>query len=215
MPEVALPDGFEWARYPWGPAIRCRPLADAADHCFTTRAPVLEVGPLTARDGWNQIALSMGVSTRSVVRLHQVHGTQVVILARRQPFPPIAADWNVGDVAASDDPAMALCVKVADCVPILLADARRGAVAAIHAGWRGTAAGAAKAAVEALRLRFEANPADLVAAIGPSIGPCCYRVGQEVRAAFEATATRDDYLDAWFRATPVVVDHWFVRASFS
>ena len=189
MPEVLLADAFEWVRYAWGPAIRCRALAAVADHCFTTRAPELGPGPLSAGDGWHQVALAMGVPPHSIVRLRQVHGTGVVTLSRRQVFPPGDPDWNVADIAVSDDPSVALCVKVADCVPILLADARTGAVAAVHAGWRGTAAGAVRLAVEALGVQLGSAPEDVVAAIGPSIGPCCYRVGQDVRAAFEAAGT--------------------------
>ena len=202
MPEVPLPDDFEWVRYPWGPAIRCRALAGVAGHCFTTRAPVLGTGPLTPGDGWHRVALAMGIPAPSIVRLRQVHGTRVVSLARHQAFPPEAPDWNVGDIAASDHPGVAVCVKVADCVPILLADRRSGCVAAVHAGWRGTAAGAARVAVEALGEHFGAKPGDLLAAIGPSIGPCCYRVGQDVRAAFEAAGTHTGSLDAWFSRTP-------------
>ena len=202
MPEVPLPDAFEWVRYPWGPALRCRDLAAVAGHCFTTRAPVLGTGPLTPGDGWHRVALAMGISPRAIVRLRQVHGTRVVRVARHEAFPPEASDWSAGDIAASDHPGVAVCVKVADCVPILLADRRSGSVAAVHAGWRGTAAGAARVAVEALGEHFGAAPGDLLAAIGPSIGPCCYRVGQDVRAAFEAAGTQTGSLDAWFSRTP-------------
>jgi len=202
MPEVPLPDAFEWTRYPWGPAIRCRPLAASADHCFTTREPVLGPGPLTPGDGWHRVAFSMGLPARSIVRLRQVHGTRVVSLGRDRAFPPDASDWDVADIAATDDPGLALAVKVADCLPVLLADARSGAVAAVHAGWRGTAAGAVQAAVEALQTSFGAKPADIVAAIGPGIGPCCYRVGGDVRAAFEAAGPWAPWLDAWFDPAP-------------
>jgi len=204
MPEVDLPDAFAWTRYPWGPAIRCRALDGVADHCFTTRMPVIGPGPLTPGDGWHRVALSMGVSPRNIVRLRQVHGTRVVSVRRQEKFPPEAPDWNVGDIAATDHPQLAVCVKVADCVPILLADARNGGVAAVHAGWRGTAAGVSRSAVEALGLHFGTAPADIVAAVGPSIGPCCYRVGQDVRAAFEAAGEWDGSLGRWFSEAPTV-----------
>ena len=202
MPEVPLPDAFEWIRYPWGPAIRCRGLAAVADHFFSTRAPALVTGPLTPGDGWHRVALALGIPPQSIVRLRQVHGTRVVSVGRHEAISPEAPDWSVGDITVSDSSGVAICVKVADCVPILLADRRSGSVAAVHAGWRGTAAGAARVAVEALGEHFGTAPRDLVAAIGPSIGPCCYRVGQDVRAAFEAAGTQTGWLDSWFSETP-------------
>ena len=204
MPEIPLPDAFLWTRYPWGLALRCRALDGTADHCFTTREPALGAGPIAPGDGWHRVALAMGVPAHSIVRMRQVHGTRVVSLPEGRAFPAEAPDWNVGDIAATDDPGVALAVKVADCVPILLADVRRGTVAVVHAGWRGTAAGAARSAVGALCEQFGASPGDLVAAIGPSIGPCCYRVGQDVRAAYEAAGTQARSLDAWFSPSPAV-----------
>jgi YfiH family protein len=102
----------------------------------------------------------------------------------------------------SDDPATAVAVRAADCVPLLLADARTGVVAAVHAGWRGTAAGAAVAAVQALGEQFGSRPSDLVAAIGPSIGPCCYEVGTELVDAFAAAGHARHLVDRWFTSAP-------------
>ena len=202
MPEIPVPDAFQWVRYPWGPALRCRVLDPVADHCFTTRAPVLGTGPLVPGDGWHRVALAMGVPAQSVVRMRQVHGTRVVTVRRGAGSPPEAPDSTVGDIAVSDDPGVVLCVKVADCLPILLADARSGAVAVVHAGWRGTAQGAAQVAVQALRDSFGTSPEDILAAIGPGIGPCCYRVGADVRDAFEDAGRWNGLTEAWFSATP-------------
>jgi YfiH family protein len=81
-----------------------------------------------------------------------------------------------------------------------MADGRTGAVAAVHAGWRGTAASAATAAVTALAHRFGTRPADLVVAIGPSIGGCCYEVGPELVDAFAAAGHERYLIDRWFLA---------------
>ena len=93
-------------------------------------------------------------------------------------------------------------MRVADCVPLLLADSRTGVVAVVHAGWRGTAAGAAQAAVHALAREFGTKPEDLVAAIGPSIGACCYEVGTELVDAFAAAGHPRHLIDRWFLAPP-------------
>jgi polyphenol oxidase len=89
-----------------------------------------------------------------------------------------------GDALLEDRPGSVVAVKTADCIPILLADERRRAIAAVHAGWRGTAAQIARRAVEAMSARFGTDPRDLHAAIGPGIGACCYEVGPEVREQF-------------------------------
>ena len=103
----------------------------------------------------------------------------------------IAADGRSGilgqgDALLEDTPGAVIAVKTADCVPILLVDERNHAVAAVHAGWRGTVARIALLAVQAMSRRFSSDPRDLHAAIGPSIGVCCYEVGPEVAAQFGA-----------------------------
>jgi hypothetical protein len=97
-----------------------------------------------------------------------------------------AAPWEgrpEGDASVAAAAGLLLGIETADCLPVLIVDPRRRAVAAAHAGWRGTAAGVARAAVAALRAGGSA-PADLRAALGPGIGACCYEVGEELRSAF-------------------------------
>ena len=104
------------------------------------------------------------------------------------------------DAFVSDRADVAVAVRVADCVPLLVADRVRGVVAAVHAGWRGTAARAAVAALDALDREFGTKPADVVVAIGPSIGPCCYEVGSELVDAFAAAGHERHLIDRWFLA---------------
>jgi YfiH family protein len=101
----------------------------------------------------------------------------------------VAAEGHSGVLAEADaiienTPGSLIAVKTADCMPILLVDERRRAVAAVHAGWRGTAAHIVSAAIDAMAQRFGTAPGDLHAAIGPGIGVCCYEVGPEVMAQF-------------------------------
>jgi YfiH family protein len=89
-----------------------------------------------------------------------------------------------GDALLENSGGAVVAVKTADCVPILLADERTRAVAAVHAGWRGTEAGIVSGAVRMMAERFGTRPGDVHAAIGPAIGACCYEVGAEVMERF-------------------------------
>lgn len=187
----AVPESFYWTPSPCGTALKCRPLDAIAAHLFTTRELQL------SEDGWLRIGKAL--QARSVRTLKQVHGRDVVVVRRGFGRKPGVSD---GDVLVSNDPATAVAVRAADCVPLLLADPATGAVAAVHAGWRGTAAGAAGAAVAALSREFGSKPRDLVVAVGPSIGACCYHVGPELMDAFAAAGHARHFLDRWFLAGP-------------
>jgi YfiH family protein len=108
----------------------------------------------------------------------QIHSATCVAAAGRHG---VLAE---GDAIIENTPGNAIAVKTADCIPVLLTDERLHAIAAVHAGWRGTAAHIVQAAIDAMKQRFGTNPADLHAAIGPGIGACCYEVGPEVMAQF-------------------------------
>jgi YfiH family protein len=91
-----------------------------------------------------------------------------------------------GDALYTRDPNLLLGILTADCVPVLIADTRTRAVAAFHAGWRGTLARIVERGVGTLRREFGSRPQDLIAAIGPAVGPCCFAVGEEVRHEFDS-----------------------------
>jgi hypothetical protein len=91
-----------------------------------------------------------------------------------------------------------LGVQTADCVPVLIADVNKRVVAAIHAGWRGTVARIVEHGIATMREVYGSRPEDMVAAVGPSIGACCYAVGDEVRSNFGA---QFKYAEALFRTT--------------
>jgi len=116
-------------------------------------------------------------------RLKQVHAAGVVNVTT-------PGDAGTGDALITATPGIWLEIRTADCVPLLLADPVRRIVAAVHAGWRGTAAEISRATVELLRIEWHSNPADLIAAIGPCIAPCCFEVGEEVADEFPGYVIR-------------------------
>lgn len=200
-----------------GPRILSARLLVGHRHGFTTREGGSSKGafdslnlsstvgdePALVRENWDRLRAATGLS---FARVRQVHGCRVVE-ARDGTDPGEEADAVTTSV-----PGVAACVSVADCVPVLLADPRSGAVAAIHAGWRGTVGGAAAAGVRALTERYGAIPGDLLAAIGPGIGPCCFEVSRDLAVRFRdelgpVTATARDHgsrVDLW-RANEVVL----------
>jgi YfiH family protein len=136
--------------------VTAPPLAafDWLRHEFGTR----HTGPLTGR----------------VATLRQTHSATVWTVRQSDGC------LGDGDALITAEPGLLLAIRTADCVPILLADPVRRVVAAVHAGWRGTVAGILTQTLGQMRAEYETKPTDVVAAIGPSIGPCCFEVGPEV-----------------------------------
>ena len=186
LPAVAEP--FSWTTFEHGALLRCGALEDAAPHFFTTRQLGL------SSDGLKTLSAAIGAK-HGVVMAHQVHGCEVIVVRGDVPRP---AERLSADVIVSDDPDVAVAVRAADCLPVLVADSQTGSVAAIHAGWRGLAAGAIRSALEAMAREFGATAAHLRVAIGPHIGVCCYEVGPELVDAFLAAGHPRVLVEQWF-----------------
>jgi hypothetical protein len=130
---------------------------------------------------------SLGLDPARHVEATQVHGTTIALVTAADAGRVIEG----ADGMATRQPGLALAIHSADCVPILLADPRHRVVAAVHAGWKGTAAGVASEAVRVLADRFESHPEDLLVAIGPSIRACHYEVDEPVYARYRTWSWRD------------------------
>jgi polyphenol oxidase len=156
----------------------------------------------------------LGIGLQELAIPRQVHGS--FLLRVLAPGTFAGTDGLVTDV-----PRIFLCVTVADCVPVLLCDPRAPAVGVVHAGWRGTASGIVAAAVGRMKEEFGTDPATLLAFVGPAAGACCYEVGPEVAARFDAqflfqrgdralvdlkSANRTQLLDAGLRPGHIEVD---------
>jgi YfiH family protein len=117
---------------------------------------------------------------RQLTTGRQIHSDRVLVA---EGEPGIVGE---GDALITNRPGVLLAIRTADCVPILIADGRTRAVAAVHAGWRGTVLGIVSKTIQALAERYGSRPEDLVIAIGPGIGECCFQVGPEVATQFRA-----------------------------
>jgi len=121
---------------------------------------------------------ALGTSDLQLVSLKQIHSDVIHL------FDVAPSQSCQGDASVTNRPGLLLGVQTADCVPILLVDPKKRAIAAIHAGWRGTLQRIVVKAIGQLQMHFKSKPGDLFAAIGPSIGGCCYEVGTEVATQF-------------------------------
>ena len=190
--KIAVVRAAGWERYPW---LR---------HGFSSRAGGVSetYGPGSLNLGWtkdddpknvveNRKRFTHAVMRRAGVRLvtlRQTH-TGVVRIVESGTPPLQTADGKAvmrGDAVMTDVSGLLLGVQVADCVPILVIDPKRKAVAAFHAGWRGTLKRIVERGIGRMRLRYGSKPEDLVAVVGPSIGGCCYSVGEDVKHEFES-----------------------------
>jgi YfiH family protein len=205
-------EGFHWVQAAAGPALVCRALEPFAAHLFTTRGWPLGAADAGDRDAaWRDVGRALDVDAAHLSRLHQVHGASAVVLRRGDSTAPRDHPLPDADIIVSNDPSRALAIQTADCVPLLLADRRNGAVAAAHAGWRGLAAGVPGVAVRALADAFGSRPDDLIVALGPSISAPKYEVDAPVRAAFDAAGHSPALLTRWFIAAERPV-HWYFDA---
>jgi polyphenol oxidase len=142
------------------------------------------------KENRRRLQRAIGAGKFRLVAMKQIH-SDAIHLFRAAPSQACS-----GDASATDQPGLLLAVQTADCVPILLVDPKLRAIAAVHAGWRGTLARIAEKTVGKMQLEFAGAPQDLLAAIGPSIGPCCYEVGADFVPKFTAQfADATNYFD--------------------
>jgi YfiH family protein len=181
-------------------ALRCSILKHVP-HGFSTRCGGVSEGiyeslnfgspgdlPMDDRDtaenivrNFRRLLAVIGGSGRRVTEVHQVHGDAVDVVTRDRPRAADAADPKA-DAVVTDDPSLIVVVRVADCLPLLLASSDGRVVAAVHAGWRGVLSGIVPNAVRGM---IELGAKDIVGAIGPCISGEAFEVGEEVAAEFE------------------------------
>jgi YfiH family protein len=132
--------------------------------------------PERVKENRERLATALNVDNRQVIRCHQVHGTGIAKVDASD-----AGQWqNDTDGLVTDATALPLTLVFADCVPVLLYDPSHHALGICHAGWRGTVNGIVTATLWTMQAAYDTKPADVLACIGPSIGPQSYQVGQEV-----------------------------------
>jgi YfiH family protein len=215
--------GFYWRETDGVRALVCAPLEqDGFTNAFSTRLGGISPMPERALNlaGFNEDdADNIYENRRRFLKLFdgdwtltgcwQTHSADVRVVRsapEAQPKSGVLGDDIYCDALVSRTPKILLAVKTADCVPILLGNAKTGAFAAVHAGWRGTSSAIVRRAIEQLQSEYGTRPADLRAAIGPAAKSCCYEVGDDVIKVFKERFPESDHLFTPTRAGHARID---------
>lgn len=148
--------------------------------------------PANVRENFSRFCSAAGADAGGLVKNHQVHSNIVRTVTRADILPDPAQPGEVqADGLITDQPGVCLAVFSGDCIPILLCDPVKRVIAAVHAGWRGTASGIAAVGVEAMVQGHGCRREDILAAIGPGIGPCCFETHEDVPGSLRSSLGAD------------------------
>ena len=181
-----------WRAFPFLTHAFCTRRGGVSEGAFASLNMSLKQGDNdeNIRKNWDLVAATFGISRENFFQIHQVHGDRILTIdaAASQTFDHQPREY---DAIITNRPGLALCVKTADCVPVLMVDTEKRIVAAVHAGWRGTALNISGKVLRSLSEQYGTRPRDVQAAIGPAIGACCYEVDATVYQAMESHPARD------------------------
>jgi len=144
---------------------------------------------------WGRLAAAFNIPLEQFLVVNQVHKDDIFIVKPYGGYFSSRAELDY-DAIMTDRANLAICVKTADCVPVFIVDRVKKVIAVVHAGWRGSALGISAKAVRLLQDNYGSSPQDILAAIGPSIGQCCYQVDEAVADNFLQQRDNENFLFA-------------------
>ncbi len=147
---------------------------------------------------WDKLATSFDIPLDNFLVLNQVHGDDILVIGPHGEYFTSREALNY-DAVVTNRPNLAICIKTADCVPLFVVDRVKKVIAAVHAGRSGTALEITAKVVRLMRQQYGSLPGDMLAALGPCIGRCCYEVDGEVARAFQCFARAGEFLSAGTR----------------
>lgn len=193
------------ARYPellHGVSMRRAPDGDDWNLSARRGSPEYPPDPAVALRNREKLASLLGISLDNMVGCRQVHGTLVAVVTQAEAgmgMWPDTPSIEGADAMVTDTPGLILMVLSADCPPVFFYDPIKRAIGLAHSGWKGTVSSIAGSVVAAMTSNYGSNPRDIVAVVGPGIGPCCYNVGDNV-----IEAAQDAFADAWQGDVPLL-----------
>jgi len=154
---------------------------------------------------WNRLARAFAIPLDDFLTLNQVHGDDIFVIKPYGDYYPADGVLNYDAIVTTREN-LAICIKTADCVPIFILDHTKKIIAAIHAGWKSTALEITAKVVRLLLSRYDSSPGNLLAAIGPSIGLCCFELDEQSASRFQNQKGREEFLFAGNRTEKWIVD---------
>lgn len=163
----------------------CTRIGGISEEDYTSLNISFREGDLESRvlQNWNRLAMAFAIPLDNFLTLNQVHGDDIFLIKPYGDYLPTDKTLNY-DAIVTTRQNLAICIKTADCVPILIVDRVQKIIAAVHAGWKSTAARIGAKVLRLLFERYNSNPQNLLVAVGPSIGPCCFEVDEEAANSF-------------------------------
>ncbi|MCK7468395.1 MAG: peptidoglycan editing factor PgeF [Desulfosudis oleivorans] len=156
---------------------------------------------------WDKLSAVFEIPMENFLVLNQVHGDNIFVIKPYGDYFTSREALNY-DAMVTTRTNLAICIKTADCVPVFIVDRIKKVIAAVHAGWRGSALGISAKVVRLMQNSYDSQPQDLLAAIGPSIGPCCYEVDLSTADAFRRQKNAEDFLFPGKRKTDGCSTWW-------
>jgi polyphenol oxidase len=142
---------------------------------------------------WGKLADAFAIPLEQFLVLNQVHGDGIFVIEPQGSYFSSRDELNY-DAIVTNRASLAICIKTADCVPVFIVDKVQKIIAVVHAGWRGTALAICAKVIRLMQNQYGSLPQDILAAIGPSIGKCCYEVDSITADAFGAQKGKEDFL---------------------
>lgn len=164
-------------------------------------------GDLESRvlQNWHRLAMAFAIPLENFLALNQVHGDDIFLIKPYGDYLSSDRDLNYDAIVTSREN-LAICIKTADCVPVFIVDRAKKIIAAVHAGWKGTALGISAKVINLLYDRYDSAPQDILAAVGPSIGLCCFEVDENAADSFRNQKDHEAFLFADNRPNKWIVD---------
>jgi uncharacterized protein, YfiH family len=142
---------------------------------------------------WGRLADAFSIPLEQFLVVNQVHSDGIFVIKPHGNYFPSRAELNY-DAIVTNRTNLAICIKTADCVPVFFADRLKKVIAVVHAGWRSSALGICDKVIRLLQEKYSSSPQDILVAIGPSIGKCCYEVDSIVADSFRRQKNNESFL---------------------